>query len=173
MRHLDRCPACRDALATARAALSTTQVDTPEPSPLFWDHFSARVRAAIEAEPRPPRSWWEAWRTSAVAFACTMMLAVGLLGLLREGIHQPRATSTATATLDTADPVDTANDDPALDFLADAASDVLPDAADVNAVDSGLDVRPQAIDHAMTSLSADERAELGRLLQDALKRVGE
>ena len=36
----------------------------PEPSPLFWDHFSERVRQATAAAPTPaPVVWWSsAWR---------------------------------------------------------------------------------------------------------------
>jgi hypothetical protein len=33
--------------------------DVPEPSPLFWDHLSARIGERIDAE--SDRSWWQAW----------------------------------------------------------------------------------------------------------------
>ncbi len=44
--HLETCAACREqAAALARDARATRRaVDVPEPSPLFWEHFSARVR---------------------------------------------------------------------------------------------------------------------------------
>ena len=47
--------------AAQRAALTSLlsrakTVDVPEPSPLFWDHFSSRVRAAIVDRDRSP-SW--------------------------------------------------------------------------------------------------------------------
>ncbi len=59
--HLQACDACRRQLAELRATMSAAaDIDAPEPSPLFWDHFSARVarrgrrrrRAA-----RGPGSW--------------------------------------------------------------------------------------------------------------------
>ncbi len=35
------------------------EVEVPEPSPLFWDHLSARVGEAVAAEQAPRRSWIE------------------------------------------------------------------------------------------------------------------
>lgn len=50
--------------------------DVPEPSPLFWNHFSARVRDAVAAEPIP-RTWWMMyWRPVAVAFGTLSLLAI-------------------------------------------------------------------------------------------------
>lgn len=56
--HLDSCPGCRDALAARRTLLAEidrvlTDEMREEPSP----RLAARVRQAIEAEPRP-RAWW-------------------------------------------------------------------------------------------------------------------
>src|SRR5262245_8728068 len=61
--HLASCDRCRGQLADLRAALAMAAekevVDVPEPSPLFWDHFSARVREAVANEPAPPDGWWQ------------------------------------------------------------------------------------------------------------------
>ena len=66
MPHLQSCDACRAQLAELRATLSAAgDVDVPEPSPLFWDHFSARVHDAVEAgrSNRPSAFWrWSSWR---------------------------------------------------------------------------------------------------------------
>ena len=53
--HLDGCDACRArARPTARRRCGAcVGVDVPEPSPLFWDHFSARVRQAVAARAAP------------------------------------------------------------------------------------------------------------------------
>src|SRR6266851_8000309 len=49
--HLAACPQCRAQLDDLRAMMSAAAgVDVPEPSPLFWDHFSQRVHDAIAAE---------------------------------------------------------------------------------------------------------------------------
>ena len=60
--HLEACAACRKQLDDLRAMMAAAAaVDVPEPSPLFWDHFSARVHQAVEAEresPAPALAWW-------------------------------------------------------------------------------------------------------------------
>ena len=58
--HLAACEACRRELAGLRAMMAeASHVETPEPSPLFWDHFSARVREAAAEEAVRPRTWRE------------------------------------------------------------------------------------------------------------------
>jgi hypothetical protein len=59
--HLSACEACRQELADLRAVMQeTADVSAGAPSPLFWDHFSDRVRGATSALPdREP--WWQAW----------------------------------------------------------------------------------------------------------------
>src|SRR5689334_13377184 len=37
------------------------EVDVPEPSPLFWDHLSQRVRTAVASEPVPQPRWAVNW----------------------------------------------------------------------------------------------------------------
>ena len=50
--HLAACEACRRRLADLKAMMSAAvDVGVPEPSPLFWDHFSNRVHDAVAAEP--------------------------------------------------------------------------------------------------------------------------
>src|SRR5882672_6327580 len=52
--HLASCAACQHQLTELRVALlafaTAPAAEVPEPSPLFWDHFSARVREAVAAE---------------------------------------------------------------------------------------------------------------------------
>ena len=43
--HLASCEPCRRQVRDLRALMSVAAgVDVPEPSPLYWDHMSARVR---------------------------------------------------------------------------------------------------------------------------------
>src|ERR1051325_8890597 len=73
--HLEPCAACREHVAALRATMSlAADVDVPEPSPLFWDHLSRRVREAVAAEEltTPTRSaagWTLSWRSWAWAGA--------------------------------------------------------------------------------------------------------
>jgi hypothetical protein len=52
--HVDDCARCQTERATLSAVVrDVAAVEMPEPSPLFWDHLSARVRARVEEEPAP------------------------------------------------------------------------------------------------------------------------
>src|SRR5262245_33986393 len=50
--HLGTCAHCRRQLTELRAALrmAASSTEVPEPSPLFWDHLSSRVREAVASE---------------------------------------------------------------------------------------------------------------------------
>ena len=73
--HLRSCEACRRQLADARATIAAaSDVEVPEPSPLFWDHFSVRVREAIAAGAGrrrfvPLGGWQWSWRRLATPLA--------------------------------------------------------------------------------------------------------
>jgi hypothetical protein len=55
--HVTACSACQARIDGLRVTLNTTrEADVPEPSPLFWDHFSARVAEAIATDPVKPRA---------------------------------------------------------------------------------------------------------------------
>jgi hypothetical protein len=62
--HLAGCARCREEVAAGRAVLTDAgRVGVPEPSPLFWDHFSWRVSEQIAAAaPEPVRARWASWR---------------------------------------------------------------------------------------------------------------
>src|SRR4051794_12484868 len=79
--HLVSCDECREQLSEVQAMLQDVTVAgaVPEPSPLFWDHFSAHVREAVDAQPIPAAMpWWQAaWRP----FAATVA-TVGCAGLV-------------------------------------------------------------------------------------------
>ncbi len=92
--HLQSCEVCRHQVAALRKVLSTVAhapgspggpgVDVPEPSPLFWDHLSQRVRDAVAAEGTPAAQFagrraalpgsWRAWATAGVA--ATLAIAI-------------------------------------------------------------------------------------------------
>lgn len=78
--HLEACAACRGEVTSLGAVLQDVRSDgaVPEPSPLFWDHFSARVRRAVASEPMlaPPRDWW---RTAWAPVAGLLVLATAAL----------------------------------------------------------------------------------------------
>ena len=76
--HLRSCAACRGKLADLRATLASVEaVDVPEPSPLFWDHFSRRLHDAVAAEApgRTGRAWLP-WLLPAAAAASLLLFVV-------------------------------------------------------------------------------------------------
>ena len=172
--HLDTCAACRSQAADVRAALeAATAVDVPEPSPLFWDHLSARIRQETRDVGRETRPLW---RPAAVAVlggvaALIVLVAISIRELPRRvGPTAPSKPSPVTAAVAPAG----ANGEPSLDPAAtDAAWALLRAAASDMELDdasaAGLSVRPGVVDKAVLDLTPAERDALGRLLQDALK----
>ena len=173
--HLETCGSCREQVDALRAMLrQTAAVDVPEPSPLFWEHLSKRVRADVAADPGAGSGWsWLGIRglvpfAAAVAMVVAIFSGVLLVRGARDGhIGSLVADRTAKATpAPRADSTSDAANAEVWAVLTAAASDV----AFEEAHDAGMHVHPAAIDHAVQDLSAAERNELGRLLQSELKR---
>lgn len=177
VRHVETCAECRaqlDALReTTRAALEDVGA---EPSPLFWDHFAARVTAAVRDEPAPaaPAPWLRApMLTWATAASIIMLLVVGTVW--RTTVHAPgqaapvaRLTPTPDIMLTAPRVADDVDDDEAWAVVRAAAVDL--DWDDVHA--AGISAHPGDVENVALELSAEERAELARLLDQDLKRNG-
>ena len=78
--HLAACPACRAELAELRMLVDDTREagEMPEPSPLFWDALSARVRDAVDDVPVPTRWWAAYWRPVAAMASVLGTVAIVL-----------------------------------------------------------------------------------------------
>lgn len=170
--HLASCDDCRRQLAGVRSMLhAAADADVPEPSPLFWDHFSARVHEAIAAEGTPGRlAWFDGWSWSRLAMplsigACAaIVIAAGLTLRFSRGpdVSAPETIAEAGAA---AEPGILA-DDPSLDLVADLTAGLDWDATG----DEGLTTREGTADRAVAQLTEGERRELQRLLEQELKR---
>jgi hypothetical protein len=167
--HATSCGRCSGEVSRLRAALSAvSEVGVPEPSPLFWDHFSARVHGAIAAEaaPVPPNV------TRASSFFVRPAMIAGVVVLLIAAALSWRANAPVVA-LDpgagaearlapsgsgvaTPAPVE----DASLDLLADLAADLDWD----DATAAGFGLSAGSVDRAVVELTATEREELHRLL---------
>jgi hypothetical protein len=81
--HIDRCAQCRNEVEALRTTVADAQpaAEVPPASPLFWDHFAGRVRAAAHAEgPQEPRRWWRlVWPAATAAAALVVLAAVPFL----------------------------------------------------------------------------------------------
>jgi hypothetical protein len=159
--HLEACPACRAQFEELTVALTSTRdLDVPEPSPLFWQHFSARVRSAVEAEGPPNRGWPSWFRLPVLAPLVGLALVIAVLVVTLPQAIRPL-------------PIDVAElpggDVPLNDDGWTLVADVVGDLDWDTAMAAGLSVEPGAVDRAVMDLTADEQRELTALLQAELR----
>jgi len=172
--HLDTCEACRHQLAQLRDAMSTAEAfEVREPSPLFWDHLSARVHEAVAAEGRPRDQSWSGWAsrfTIPMAAGALAVLLLAALVTMRTSLAPESSSSDGTslepltAIVKITEPL---AEDPSLALVADLAAGLDWDGA----TDAGLTMVGGA-DGAIKQLNAGERRELDRLLKEALAKPG-
>ena len=172
--HVEMCAQCREEAEMLRAMRALAAEDEmPEPSPLFWDHFSARVTEELRREPFPaPRAPW-----SPVPFARWTAAGMVLLLLIstviwRTTLHAPAprmpAQVSAPSNLATVEPVDDLDNDEAWAVVRAATADLLWE----DAHEAGLTPRPDEVENEALQLNAAERVELGRLLDEDMKGNG-
>jgi hypothetical protein len=183
--HLAECERCRAQLSDLRAAMSAAkEVEVPEPSPLFWNHLSARVSEAVAAEPRASQTWGltpyiyirdravgrlSRWTMAGVALAAGLLIAVATSSRapLRPSPAAPAAFGSDARAVNDLLGDAIADDDPSLTVVAS-----LTDDQDLDTVRAaGLATRGSA-EHAVALMSDDELRELGRLLKEELTRSG-
>jgi hypothetical protein len=184
LRHAATCPECRAEADALRSVLARALTDdVPPPSPLFWDHFSSRVSQAVgregQAAGNAPVSAWLRHRPARWIAAGTMAALVILGVLWRPTVYAPVEVRTPSpaATPDarsapSSSPAnveaDDAGEDAAWAIVRAAAEGLHPDDAHA----AGLNARPATIEGLALELSAAERTELARLLDEELKRNG-
>ncbi len=158
--HLDTCDRCRADIAGLRQTLTDLEgaADHHEPSPLFWDHFSGRVRAAAQATPPQTRAWRRLWQP-AVGLAAAGLFTMWLAG--RDGTAPPPPAEQA-GDVSPGNPADTSPDPPwdAVVELAEGLS--------VDDVHGAVPLRLGTV-ALFDDLSPDEQAVLGELLEREMK----
>ena len=172
--HLASCEVCRGQVVRLRSAMSmASEVELPEPSPLFWDHLSQRVREAVAAEAAPRSegegwSWrsvmpgtWRAWAIAGVAAAVMISIYVTAPRTLAPP-SDGRDAAVVTAPLE---PFGAA-DDPSLAFVADLAGQIDPEVVN----ETGWTSHVGVVDEVVANLTDDERVELQRLLKEELAK---
>jgi hypothetical protein len=176
--HLQSCEDCRHQIDALRKVMSAV-ADAPgtpgidvEPSPLFWDHLSQRVREAIAAEEEPVsrfagwRGWtavpgsWQAWAMAGVAAAVVLSIYVTAPRTLT-----PSDGAGAGAASAALEPFGAA-DDPSLALFADLTEQMDPQLI----TEIGWSSHLGAVDEVVASLTDDERLELQRLLNEELAK---
>jgi hypothetical protein len=169
--HWLSCSACRTQVEVLRATVTAARdVDVPEPSPLFWDHFSARVHEAVEAEASRSAKRTLRWVPGKFVWAgsAALILLAGWIGF-RGNWSMERTSSTRALSAERVEPSGEpsgASDDPALSFVADLASDLDWDGAS----EAGLTTHVDVDDDMVAQLNDGERRLLHELLKGELAR---
>jgi anti-sigma factor RsiW len=173
-RHLESCEECRATAAALRATIAEVRRDDEtEPSPLFWDHFTARVSEAIRDESptatEHTRLAWLGGYTAAWAAAALIVL-LGMTTLVwRVTLHAPTSVVSAPVAEGPSRPaVDTPDPDEEWTEVVDAVATLQWD--EVQA--AGITARPGSAEGVVMELTADERVELARLIEREMKRSG-
>ena len=175
--HLASCERCRRQLRDMRAVMSVAgEVDVREPSPLYWDHLSARVRdaVAIDASPRRPWADMAAWRRVLMpAWATAVASIIIIVALSPRVASPPSAPSAPAAVVATgAEVVEVWNDQASDDDESLVLMGSLSAGFDLDAArQAGLAARGSA-EHAVTHMDNDELRELQRLLAQELAPSG-
>jgi hypothetical protein len=179
--HLASCAHCRQQLLEMRSLMvAATSVQVPEPSPLFWDHLSDRVREAVAAEHQLPRRWWSGlpWRRMLIPASAVPAAAILIVSAWAPGVPTPppiapkSAIQPAFATAPAAggglnDGFDDAVDDESLTLVADLSAGLNVDpATDTNLAPNG------SAEHAVSHLNDAELRELQLLLKQELASSG-
>jgi hypothetical protein len=168
--HLTMCEGCRRQLAELRDVMAAIgdDADVPDPSPLFWEHFSTRVQEAVTADTVAARSWFGvgrwSWGLAAVMSVAVLTIAVSLM------LRTPSTTSVPSVAEAPGNDVGSAPavDDPSFSLLGDLAGGLDWDSA----AEAGISMDVGAADTAVAELSQAERAELQRLLREAMAPRG-
>lgn len=162
--HLAGCAACASDLARMRAIVADVAAarHVPEPSPLFWDHLSARVRDAVNAEPVTSTGWSGYWRPLAT-IAGVLALVVMVVVLRPSRTPSPAPGSAAVAANASAMPgtMTSEGSEAMWEMIGTVASSMKAD--DVR--DAGLEPGRAATDAAIESLTQDQRQALVKLLR--------
>jgi hypothetical protein len=173
--HLDDCLTCRAERTSLEQVLQrVAAVEIPEPSPLFWEHFSARVRDAAARQPVPAGAGWEAWawpRWAVGAATLVLCVTLGWAGWRDYGrahfVDKGNVRLVHEGGLEGTDPgLALMVSDEDWNLVMSMAEDVTVDDAD----EPGLVIRPGATDRAFTDLSSEQRTELARLLTAEMTR---
>ena len=171
--HFGTCDACRAQAEALRSVVtSASEAAIPEPSPLFWDHFSARVHEGVqEAAAAQPVTWfarptlrWALAGTLATAMLVAVVWRASAPTSVRSGTPQavaPAAVAANDADMDTFDP----DTDEAWGLVRTVADEAAWDDEDA----AGLGVRPGAAERAIANLTHAERSELVRLLKAEMR----
>jgi hypothetical protein len=159
--HLASCATCQQQLTELTSVLSDArQTSVPEPSPLFWPHFSERVRTAIDHDPAGAGAWpaWLRWQTLLPLGAVAMIIL---------------ALASSIAPIDDAPEYVLDDSSPSVELPADnwlMVAELVGD-IDIDTASAAGVIEPGVAEQAVLQLTAEEQQELTRLLKAELMRA--
>lgn len=158
--HLSSCEACQRQLADLSGVLrEARQVSVPEPSPLFWQHFSQRVSLAIDEA--PSTGGWAAW------LRWQILLPLGAVAMIVLALVIAVPTRDPGVAIADDSPAGIAGAEDSWVAFAELVGDVDLDTAAA----AGMFDQPDVVEQAMLELTAEEQQELTRLLRAELQRA--
>jgi hypothetical protein len=170
--HVLDCAECRAEADAMRDLLArTSEADVPEPSPLFWEHFSSRVRERIEHAEIGDTSG-SSWSRQ---FGWKWVVPVALMAMVAFGVWRwsPRVHAPVPMRAELPAGIDGVSD------ISDADNDeawaIVRTVADESSWDDVTDasLHQGSAENALAMLTAEERQELVRLLEaETRKRPG-
>jgi hypothetical protein len=180
--HLQHCGTCTERAQSLREAMNdlqrTADRAVPEPSPFFWEHFSRRVHDAVREHGTTTHAtgWWRPGRIDALGAAAVVVIAAATTMILKDARPADDRRAETVSVRQPPPAISEQTQPGALDVDSD------PDWALVRAVaedlhwedapEAGIHARPGTADSVAVEMSADERQELARLIEDELKRAG-
>lgn len=185
-RHADGCAECRTKADDLRLVLRDVLSDRqpPEPSPLFWDHFAVRVADAVREDPGPSLLDWlrrpaATWMLTASAALLVVVLFAWRTTHAPAPVRTPPVLTGTPADAGTSAAANAGTAAGAVDDInveLDEAWAVVRAAVDglewEDAYQAGISARPGSAERVALELSGEERVELARLIEGALKRSG-
>lgn len=176
--HIAQCDRCRRAFEDARDGLALARGEhVPEPSPLFWNHLSARVHDEVGKERAPGShrafAWFLApgWRSVAAVALVVVAVAMLVWRTLPAGDRMRQSASIRTTSAPPvarpAANVQVSDDSlvPAADASWTVIAQVTAHVEIADATEAGIVLQPGASDRAISQLSPSEQEEFVRLLQ--------
>ena len=169
LQHLERCGTCRREVSALSALMGEAAGSPcPEPSPLFWEHLSARVRQAVRAEAAPTVPWGLS-RLRWPALVPLGVLAALVVASVATMPHRsrPDAPLASVSSGSAERELEIEADDRDWSVLADLVGPLDWETAAA----AGLALTPGDAELVVHELSAEERQELSRLITDELTRA--
>jgi len=167
--HLDACAACRGDLASLRETLDAVlTVDVPEPSPLFWEHFSARVCEGVNNLTVERAPWYHAglnWKWAAPALVAIVLVVAGVWRWSPPAAEHD-ANADVFAAFDAGSDLGDADGDEAWAVVRTIASETSLE----DVTEASLATNPGSAERAAQLLTLEERRELYRLLEAETRR---